>query len=190
VSMIAVSNSRAADGYPLISGRSPIGRVERDVPRDRPLPAVAVREQAFLVVVELLGCLGRELEVRSQDDGVDRAGLLAKAAVDAFHHVDVEAGGPPRAVVAPGTSLDSDGLGRADRLAQLAGDAALFPARIAPQRKLATKAGRERPLLEGIIQRRLRLEEVAHRQEERGHELRQKDRPGCFMVLKVSPSPA
>ena len=52
---------------------SSIGRIEGDVPRDRPLPAVAVREQAFLVVVELLGCLGRELDVWSQDNGVDRA---------------------------------------------------------------------------------------------------------------------
>src|SRR5258708_3883068 len=79
----------------LFAGSS-IRRVERDTLCDRPLPAVAVREQAFLVVVELLGCLGRELEVRSQDDGIDGAGLLAEAAVDAFHHVDVEAGGPPR----------------------------------------------------------------------------------------------
>ena len=63
---------------------SSIGRVERDILCDLSLPAVPVREQAFLVVVELLGCLGRELEVRSQDDGVDRAGLLAEAAVDAF----------------------------------------------------------------------------------------------------------
>ena len=61
-----------------------IWRVERDVPRDRPLPAVTVREQAFLVVVELLGCLGRELDIWSQDDGVDGAGFLAEAAVDAF----------------------------------------------------------------------------------------------------------
>src|SRR3990170_4271698 len=123
---------------PLCLTGSPIGRVERDILSDRPLPAVAVREQAFLVVVQLLRCLGRELEVRSQDDGVDRAGFLAKAAVDAFHHVDVEAGGPPRAVVAPWPRLDGDGLSRADRLAQLAGDAALLPARIAPQRKLTT----------------------------------------------------
>jgi hypothetical protein len=43
-----------------------IWRVERDVLRDRSLPAVAVREQALLVVVELLGCLGRELEVWSR----------------------------------------------------------------------------------------------------------------------------
>src|SRR6266852_2581440 len=160
------------------SRESPVGRVERDVLRDLPLPAVAVREQAFLVVVELLACLGRELEVRSQNDGVDRAGLLAEAAVDAFHHVDVITGGPPRAVVAPRPRLDGDGLGRADRLAQLAGDAALLPVRIAPQRKLAAKAGRDRPLLERIVQRRLRLEEVAHRQHECRHELLQEHRTG------------
>src|SRR6185312_10535579 len=50
------------------------GCVELDIVGDRPLPAVAVREQAFLVVVELLGCLGRELDVWSQDDGVNRTG--------------------------------------------------------------------------------------------------------------------
>src|SRR6476620_11529768 len=118
-----------------------VGGVERDVPRDRPLPAVAVREETFLVVVELLGCLSRELDVWSQDDGVNRAGLLAEAAVDAFHHIDVEAGGPTSAVVAPLPRLDGDGLCRANRLAQLAGDATLLPIRIAPQRKLAAKAG-------------------------------------------------
>ena len=96
---------------------SPIGGVERDVPSDRALPAVAVREQALLVVVELLGCLGRELDVRSQDDSVNGAGLLAEAAVDAFHHIDVEAGGPPRAVIATRPRLDGDGLCRADCLA-------------------------------------------------------------------------
>src|SRR5262245_52473118 len=110
---------------------SSIRSVERDVPSDRALPAVAVREEAFLVVVELLGCLGRELDVCSQDDGVDRAGLLTEAAVDAFHHVDVKARGSPRAVVAPLPRLDGDGLCRADRLTQLAGDATLFPIRIA-----------------------------------------------------------
>ena len=96
---------------------SPIGGVERDVPSDRALPAVAVREESFLVVVELFGCLSRELDVGSQDDGVDRAGLLAEAAVDAFHHIDVEAGGPPRAVIATRPRLDGDGLCRADCLA-------------------------------------------------------------------------
>jgi len=144
-----------------------IGRVEQDVLRNRPLPAVAVREQAFLVVVELLGRLGRELEVRPQDDGVDGTGLLAEAAVDAFHHIDVEADGPPRAVVAPRLRLDGDGLGRADRLAQLAGDAALLPVRIAPQCKLAAKAGRERPLLVGVVEGGLGAHEIFQREPER-----------------------
>ena len=129
---------------------SSIGRVERDILCDLSLPAVAVREQSLLVVVELLGCLSRELEVRSQDDGVDRARLLAEAAVDAFHHVDVEASGPPRAVVAPRPRLDGDGLRRADRLAQLAGDAALLSVGIAPQRKLpAKKRGDSDPFSKG-----------------------------------------
>ena len=74
----------ATSSLRLQHGRSSIGGVERDVPRDRPFPAVAVREQGFLVVVELLGCLGRELDVWSQDDGINRAGLLTEAAVDAF----------------------------------------------------------------------------------------------------------
>src|SRR4029079_19232674 len=96
--------------------RSSIGRVKRNILCDRPLPAVAIREEAFLVVVEFLGRLGRELEVRSQDDGVDRAGLLDKTATDAFHHIDVHTGGPRGAVVASRPRLDSDGLCRADRL--------------------------------------------------------------------------
>jgi hypothetical protein len=155
--------------------------VERDVPRDRPLPAIAIREQAFLVVVELLGCLSRELEIRSQDNGVNRAGLLTEAAVDAFHHIDVEAGGAARAVVTPRPRLNGDSLRRADCLTQLAGDAAFLSARITTQCKLAAKAGRERPLLERIVQRHLRPKEVAHRQQEGGNEVYQKDRPGCFM---------
>ena len=65
-----------------------------------------------------------------------------------------------------------------DRLAQLAGDAALLPIRIAPQRKLAAKAGRDWSPLEGIVDGRLRLEKVTYRQEECGDEIHQKDRPG------------
>jgi hypothetical protein len=62
---------------------------------------------------------------------------VAEAAVDALHHIDVEAGGQTRTVVAPRPRLDGDGLCRADRLAQFAGDAALLS--IAD--KLAAKAG-------------------------------------------------
>src|SRR5712692_5052771 len=114
---------------PLIS--SPVRRVECEVLRDRAFPAIAVGEQTLLVVVEFLARLGGEFEIRAFHDGIDRAGLLAQAAIDAFHHVDVIAGGAPRAVIAPRTGLDGDGLGRADRLAQFARDAALLAVRIA-----------------------------------------------------------
>src|SRR5712691_13037884 len=133
----------------------PVRRVERDILGDLALPAVAVCEQALLVEIELLARLGRELEVRSFDDGVDRAGLLAKPAIDAFDHIDVVARGAARAVIASRPGLDGDGLGGANRLAQLAGDAALLAVGIAAQRVLAAKARRDRPLLEGIVERRL-----------------------------------
>ncbi len=146
--------------------------------RDLALPAVAVREQALLVVVELLARLGGEFEVRALDDGVDRAGLLAQPAIDAFHHVDVVARGAPGAVVPARAGLDGDRLRRADRLAELAGDAALLAVRIAAQRMLAAEARRDRPLLERIVERRLRLEEIAHGEEERRDELPQEYRAG------------
>src|SRR5262249_56875374 len=129
----------------MASSASPVRRVERQVLGDRARPAVAVREQALLVVVELLARLGRELEVGPRDDGVDRAGLLAHAAVDALHHVDVVARGAAGAVVAARAGLDGDRLGGADRLAQLAGDAALLAVRVAAQHMLAAEARAERP---------------------------------------------
>src|SRR5262249_44770257 len=119
-----------------------IRRVEFEVLGDLALPAVAVREQALLVIVELLARLGGELEVRPLDDRIHRAGLLAEAAVDALHHVDVIAGCAPRAVVTPGSRFDGDRLRWANRLAKLAGDAVLLPIRIATQRMLAPEAGR------------------------------------------------
>src|SRR5262249_9705485 len=123
---------------------SPILGVERDGGGNLALPAVAVAEQPVLVVEELLARFDGELEVRALDDGVHGLGLLTQSAVDALHHVDVVAGGAARAVVAPRTSLDGDRLGGTDRLAQLAGNTALFPVGIAPQRMLPAEARRER----------------------------------------------
>src|SRR5215831_2491396 len=127
----------------MASSASPVRRVERQVLGDRALPAVAVREQALLVVVELLARLGRELEVRPLDDGIDRAGLLAQAAVDALGHVDVVARGAPAAVIAR-LGLNGDRLRRAHRFAQLARDAALLAVGIAAQRVLAAEARGDR----------------------------------------------
>src|SRR5262249_30248609 len=148
----------------------PVWRIESDILGDLALPAVAVGKQPLLVEVELLTCLGRKLEIGAFDDGVDGTGLLAKPAVDAFDHVDVVARGPTRAVVAAvprRPRLDSDCLCRADRLAQFAGDAALLAIGITAQRVLATKPWRELPFLERIIERGLRLKEVAQGEHER-----------------------
>src|SRR5262249_13512729 len=145
----------------------PVGRVERDVLGDFPLPAVAVREQPFLIEIKLLTRLGGELEIRTFDDGVHRAGLLAQPAIDALDHVDVVARRAPRAVVPPRPGLDGDGLRGTDRLAQLAGDAAFLAVGIAAQRMLAAEAWRDRVLFERIVDRRFRLEEIAQPQPER-----------------------
>src|SRR5262245_29004824 len=157
---------------------SPVGCVERDVLGNLALPAVAVRKQALLVVVELLAGLGRELEVWPFDDGVNRAGLLAEAAVDALHHVDVVTRGAAGAVIPPRAGLDGNRLRRADRLAQLTGDAALLAVRIPAQRMFAAEARRDRPLFERVVERGLGLEEIAHGEEERRDELLEEQSAG------------
>src|ERR1700722_18510253 len=129
-----------------LPARSPVGRVEREVLRDLRLPAIAIREQLVLVVEQLLAGLRGEFEIRPLDDRVDRTGLLAIAAVDALRHVDVVARRAAAAVLAR-FGLDRDRQRRADRLAQLAGDATFLTVRIAAQRVLAAKSRRQRPLL-------------------------------------------
>ena len=80
------------------------------------------------------------------------AGALAEAAVDALRHVDVVARCAARAVVAARTRFDGDRLRGADRLAELAGDAAFFAVGIAAKRMLAAEARRQRRLLVRIVQ--------------------------------------
>jgi hypothetical protein len=84
------------------------------------------------------------------------------------------------------TRFDGDRLRRADRLAELAGDATLLAVRIAAQGMLAAETRRQRALLERIIERRLRLEEIAHRQEERVHEFLQENRTSGLIKSHVS----
>src|SRR5690606_37125464 len=103
---------------------------------------------------------GRELEIRPLDDRIHRARLLAETAIDALHHIDVVAHRAPRSVIAAGSRLDGDRLRRADRLAELAGDAALLAIGIAAQRVLAAEAWAERPLLMRVVQRRLGRKEL------------------------------
>src|SRR5262245_66684031 len=104
---------------------SAIGRIERDIAGELAFPAVAIVEQLRLVVEQLLARLGRELVIGALDDRIDRAGLLAEAAIDALHHVDVVAGGAAGAVIAPRPRPAGERLGRGDRLAHRAGDGAL-----------------------------------------------------------------
>src|SRR5690606_34560661 len=143
--------------------RLAIRSVEFQILRDQTLPAVAVVQQARLVIEQFFAGLGGELAVRSLDDGVHRAGLLAQTAVDAFDHDDVVARRAAAAVSAR-FGLDGDGLGGADGLAQLAGDAAFFAVRIAAQRVFATETRRLRVALERIVHRGLRLGHVLQRQ--------------------------
>jgi hypothetical protein len=113
------------------------------------LPLIAVRKQLLLVVEKLLPCLHGVLGVGALHDGVHGARLLAEAAVDALGHVNVVAGRAARAVSAL-LGLDGDGLRRADGLAQLASNAALFASRVAAQSVLTTEAGRDGALLEWV----------------------------------------
>jgi tRNA 2-selenouridine synthase len=151
---------------------SAVGRVHLQVAGDQPFPTVAVLQQALLVVEQLLASFGGELLVRPLDDGVHRAGLLAQAAVDALGHVDVVA---RRAAAAVGARLRlyGDAVGRADRLAQLAGDAALLPVRIAAQRVLAAEPGRLRIALERVVHRVLGPGHVLQSQPEGAEEVDQ-----------------
>src|SRR5205807_5903018 len=121
---------------------SPVRRVEFDRFRNLALPAVAIGEQFRLVIIEFLAGLGREFEIRSFDDGIDRAGLLAQPAIDALHHVDVVA---YRAASADGVaraSLIRIRLHSAYSLTQLPRQANVFAVGIATQRALTYEARR------------------------------------------------
>src|SRR5690606_26435570 len=124
---------------------------------------IPVFQEFFLVVEKLFSGLGGEFVVRTLDDRIHRAGFLAEAAIDALRHVDIVAGGAPRAVLA-GFRLDGDGLRRADRVAQLAGDAALLARGIAAKGVLAAEARAQRSLLVGIVQGGAPPEHVPERQ--------------------------
>ena len=83
------------------------------------------------------------------DNGINRARLLAETAVDALCHIDIVACGPPAAVHTL-LGLDCDSLRRADSFAELASNAALLASRVPSQGVLATEAGGDGALLEGV----------------------------------------
>src|SRR5687768_7362648 len=124
-----------------------VGSVGRNIGGQLGFPAVAVREQLFLVVEEFLTGFRGELEIRTFDDRIYGAGLLAQTAIDALRHVDIVAGRPAAAIVTR-LGLDRDGQRRANSLAQLTGDAALFPVGITAQGVLAAEPRADGPFLE------------------------------------------
>ena len=75
-----------------------------------------------------------------RNDGIDGAGFLTKAAVNAFRHVDVVARGPSGAVIAARACLNGDGLCRANGFAEFAGNAAFFTIGVTAQRVFTTEA--------------------------------------------------
>ena len=83
------------------------------------------------------------------NDSIHRATLLAVTTVDTLGHVDIVTGRPAASVLTF-LGLNGDSLGRADGLAELAGNAALLTSRVATQSVLTTETGGDRTLLEGV----------------------------------------
>ena len=77
--------------------------------------------------------------------------------------------------LSPRFRFDGDRLSRANRLAQLAGDAAFLAIGITAQRMFTPKPRRNRVFLVRVIDRRLLLEEVAQGQRMRLDELPQRE---------------
>jgi hypothetical protein len=114
---------------------------------------------SFFVFIGVLIYLGVHKKVASALDA--RALLISKELEEArvVRRVPSLRRGPAAMVMAWAGQIASHSLQAMQRSS---------PVRIAPQCKLAAKAGGERPLLEGIVQRHLRLEEITHRQEKGG----------------------
>ena len=143
-----------------------------------------------------MGLRGK-LVVRSLDDGIDGTSLLAETAIDALGHVDVVAGGSAGTVLA-GFGLDGDGLGGADRLTQLAGDAALVSRGVSPQGVLATETRAQVTPLVGVVDGHLRFETDLEREGQTTNNFGQEENLGgavkdgfprslCFRFVFVPP---
>lgn len=65
-----------------------------------------ILEKLLLVVEQLFVSLGRELKIRTLNDGIDRTSFLAKATVNTLGHVDIVSG---RSSTAIGSLLGFDG---------------------------------------------------------------------------------
>ena len=155
-----------------LSRRSAVSRVLRARSGNLFLEAVADRQQLGLGDDVLAALLEVVLVDVRLDDRIDRAGFLAETAEDALEQIDVVARGAALAVGAR-RRIDGDRQRRADRLAQLAGDAALLAVRVATQRVQTAETVRLGDVLLRIAHRELGLEHVLHGQAEAAEQFQQ-----------------
>lgn len=86
---------------------------------------------------------------RTLNDSIDRATLLAVAAVDTLGHINVIASRPATSVHTL-FSFDGDSLGRTDGFTKFACNAALFARWVASKGVFTTEPRRDRAFLEGV----------------------------------------
>jgi hypothetical protein len=122
-----------------------VWRVGADGGCELGLPLVSVGKKFLLVVQKLLSGLGSVLGVGRLNDGVDGARLLAETAVNALGHVDIVLGGSAGSISSL-LSLNGDGLGGANSLAELASNTSLFARGVSSESVLTTESGRDRAL--------------------------------------------
>src|SRR5690606_5138734 len=166
------AKARKASRARSMVGRLSVGGVGRAALGDLRLEAVADRQQLRLGEDVLAAVLEVVFVDVGLDDRVHRARLLAESAIDALEQVDVVSRGATGTVLAR-RRIDGDRQRRAHRLAQLAGDAALFPVGVAAQRVQPAEARRLRRLLHRVHQRVLGTEQVLQRQPQPPEHLQQ-----------------
>src|SRR5438034_1827119 len=127
--------------------------------RNFSLIAVAHCEQHLFGEIQVTALFTVVFKNMGLDNRVDRAGFLTEAAKNAFGQVDVIARGAAAAVV-PYVRFNRDRQCRANRLAEFAGNAALFAVFIAAQRVQAPEARAKRGFFFGKLDGDLAAEHV------------------------------
>mmetsp|Transcript_580 Transcript_580/g.768 ORF Transcript_580/g.768 Transcript_580/m.768 type:complete len:231 (+) Transcript_580:153-845(+) len=151
--------------------------VRSDVLGQFGLPTVTVFQKLLFIVQQLFVCLCGVLKVGTLNNRINWASLLAETTENALGHVDIVASGSARSI-GPRLGLDCDGLGRADSLAKLAGDAPLFPTGVPPKCVLTTEPRRKGALFVRVVDRHFGSEKVLSCQREGPSKLCQEEDTG------------
>jgi hypothetical protein len=125
------------------------------VPSLDPVDFEESQGKEFVLVVDLFcTSTSRNVENRSQFNGITGAGFFAHAAVDAPHHVDVEESGSLFSII-PGCfhGNDLNAVGRTSRRAHEASHAFLTTQLVSLETMLSTVTRVWSPLLIGIMNR-------------------------------------